>query len=50
MPMPRKSKNVRIVKTVRIDPDDLEKIILAYGSLTAFIDAKIKSDKKIKSN
>lgn len=39
---PRISKNVRLVKSVRIDPADLKKIIKKYGSLTVFLNEAIK--------
>lgn len=32
---------VRIVRSIRVQPKDLEKIIRKYGSLTAFVNACI---------
>ena len=44
----KKGKEVGIVKSVRIQPAIFDKIIKVYGSLTAFIDFKIKHDRKLK--
>jgi len=41
-------KEARKIASIRIEPRTLEKIKRAYGSLTNFVNLKIKNDRKIK--
>ena len=41
-------KEVRVNATIRIEPSIREKIIKVYGSMTNFVNDKIKRDRKLK--
>ena len=41
MPKPRQGKEVKVVKSIRLEPNTLKKIIKKYGTLTGFIKAAI---------
>ena len=48
MGKPKLGTEVRIVKSIRIEPLVFEKIKDIYGSLANFINEKVKRDKKLK--
>ena len=48
MGKPRDGKELKVAVAFKIEPSVREKIIIEYGSITAWANDKIKKDKKLK--